>query len=67
MNNEKKIRQLIKALTPFAKMDREGEGTIAFDEVACQRGTASDLTILTSGDFRRAAEVIREVEDPGSR
>ncbi|KKL19332.1 hypothetical protein LCGC14_2466540 [marine sediment metagenome] len=66
MNNEKKIRQLVKALAPFAKMDRGGEDADLF-EVVCQRGTASDLTLLTSGDFRRATEVLHEIEDPGAR
>ena len=66
MNNEQKIRQLAKALAPFAKMDRGGESIDLF-EVACTRGTASDLTTLTSGDFRRATEVLQEIQDPGAR
>lgn len=48
---ERGIKTLSEALQPFAEMDREG-GDLS--EVACQRGTASDLTIITSADFRRA-------------
>jgi hypothetical protein len=44
-------------LLPFADMDREH---CDLNEVACTRGTASDITILTSANFRRAAEVFRE-------
>ena len=51
--------QLRSALLPFAEMDRENGD---LNEVACQRGTASDLTILTSADFRQAAVVIRETD-----
>lgn len=33
-------------------------------EVACMRGTASDLTLITSGDFRKAADALGdEFED----
>src|SRR5882672_9691489 len=40
------ITELREALVPFAAMDREG--TCDLSEVACERGTASDLTIITS-------------------
>jgi hypothetical protein len=53
------LEQLRSTLLPFAEMDRENGD---LNEVACQRGTASDLTILTSGDFRRAAVVFRETD-----
>lgn len=53
------LEQLRSALLPFAEMDRENGD---LNEVACQRGTASDLTILTSGDFRRAAVVFRKTD-----
>ena len=53
------LETLRSALLPFAEMDRENGD---LNEVACQRGTASDLTILTSGDFRRAAVVFRETD-----
>lgn len=62
MNAEQKVSKLLAALEPFARMDRTGRDVVSFDEVACQRGVASDLTILTSGDFRKAAQVIREVK-----
>jgi hypothetical protein len=53
------LKQLRSTLLPFAEMDRENGD---LNEVACQRGTASDLTILTSGDFRRAAVIFRETD-----
>ena len=53
------LEQLRSTLLPFAEMDRENGD---LNEVACQRGMASDLTILTSGDFRRAAVVFRETD-----
>jgi len=53
------LERLRSTLLPFAEMDRENGD---LNEVACQRGTASDLTILTSGDFRRAAVVFRETD-----
>ena len=46
---------LVAALRPFAEMDR---ADCNLNEVACRRGAASDLTIITSGDFRRAAEAL---------
>ena len=61
MDIEQKVHKLIGALEPFARMDREGRNIIGFEALACQRGIASDLTVLTSGDFRRAAEVLKEV------
>ncbi len=60
MNTEQEIHQLVKALEPFARMDRGGNQDL--QELACQRGTASDLTILTSADFRRAAEALQKVQ-----
>ena len=53
------VEQLRSTLLRFAEMDRENGD---LNEVACQRGTASDLTILTSGDFRRAAVIFRETD-----
>lgn len=43
--------RLKKALEPFAMMDRDG---CDLSEIACERGTASDRTVLTSRDFRLA-------------
>lgn len=57
------LQQLRSALLPFADMDREG---CDLTEIACQRGTASDITILTSADFRRAAEVLRDTDSTRS-
>jgi hypothetical protein len=59
MTDQRKIKRLVEALTPFARMDREGG--VDLEEVACQRGTASDLTIITSADFRKANEALDEV------
>lgn len=47
--------ELRMALEPFAAMHREGSDP---HELACQRGVASDMTVLTSGDFERAATVL---------
>jgi len=47
------------ALKVFAEMDRVGDD---LGELACQRGIASDMTILTSGDFRRAALALKKLE-----
>ena len=57
--DESNLETLRSTLLPFAEMDREN---CDLNEVACQRGTASDLTILTSSDFRRAAVVFRETD-----
>ncbi len=48
------IEEIIKIISPFAKMDREG---VDLSEVACQRGHSSDLTIIDSGNFREAKEL----------
>jgi hypothetical protein len=40
------------ALLPFSKMHRPG---CDLDELACQRGVASDKTVLFSEDFRNAS------------
>ena len=50
-----RVREMEKALRPFAEMDRPG---CDLKELACSRGIASDMTIITSKDFRRAAEVL---------
>ncbi len=62
MTDQEKINKLVEALEPFAQMDRDVEG-VNLQEVACQRGVASDLTLITSQDFRRAAEVLKEVKE----
>ena len=46
------IEHLRNALLPFARMDRPD---CNLNETASVRGTASDMTIITSGDFRNAA------------
>jgi len=60
MTDREKIKRLRRALKPFALMDREGE--VKADEVACWRGASSDVTIITSQDFRKAAETLAEVK-----
>lgn len=56
-----RIEQLEDALRPFAAMDRLD---CDLSKVACIRGTASDLTLITSGDFRKAADALGdEFED----
>jgi len=47
--------KLIEALMPFAAMHRDGSDE---DEMACQRGTASDATFLFSRDFEKASTLI---------
>lgn len=49
------INELIEALMPFAAMHRDGSDE---DEMACQRGTASDATFLFSRDFEKASTLI---------
>jgi hypothetical protein len=56
------VPKLTEALRPFATMHRIGSDP---SEVACQRGTASDLTIITSGDFQRAYEALPLKDDEG--
>lgn len=60
MTDQEKINKLVEALEPFSRMDREGDH-INLQELACQRGAASDLTIITSEDFRRAAKILKEI------
>ncbi len=62
MTDQERINKLVEALEPFAKMDRDVEG-VDLGEVACQRGVASDLTLIDSQDFRRASEVLKEVKE----
>lgn len=50
-----KVRE---ALLPFANMDRP---ECDLDLVASERGTACDRTIITSADFRRAAEALNSI------
>lgn len=53
------LERLKIALKPFADMDRDG---CRLDEIACKRGVASDMTIITSQDFRNAKTAIMEVD-----
>jgi hypothetical protein len=55
-DQEERIAELEKALKPFADMHRPGTDP---KELACSRGVASDMTILTSGDFERAASALK--------
>ena len=56
--------KMVNALRPFAAMSREGTDP---KEVAVTRGYASDMTIVTSGDFDRAAEVVEEFGQDGEQ
>ena len=48
--------ELVKrVLLPFAEMHRPG---CKEDELACQRGVASDMTIITALDFQQAARLL---------
>lgn len=49
-----------KALEPFALMHREGSDP---NEVACIRGVASDMTMITSGDFAEAARIVGDTKN----
>lgn len=55
------VVELRKALNPFAEMHRDG---CDLSEVACSRGVASDLTIITSKDFKRASDLIDAAKEP---
>jgi hypothetical protein len=61
--------ELVRALIPFAEMDRPGELRTSgpgsdenlqdvLENPSLIRGSSSDLTLLTNGDFRRAAKVL---------
>lgn len=52
---DQELLRIIRVLRPFAEMDREG---CELDEQTCARGTASDLTILTSRNFRHARTLL---------
>lgn len=56
---EAKLSAARGALRPFADMDREG---CDLREQACERGVGSDMTILTSQDFRKAKEALNLLE-----
>lgn len=50
------VDELRAALAPFALMHREDSDP---KEHACVRGVASDMTVITSGDFERAASAFK--------
>lgn len=50
-----RLEEARKALLPFARMHRKDSDP---KEVACSRGAASDMTMITSGDFAEAARVL---------
>jgi hypothetical protein len=52
--------RLLKALRPFAAMDRGG--VVKEHEVVLKRGTASDMTLVASQDFRNAQVAVIEAE-----
>ena len=55
----KLLNEVIRVLEPFAQMDRE-EGNLK--EVDCQRGYASDLTIIDSQNFREANKLLEKIK-----
>jgi hypothetical protein len=55
--------RLREALGPFAEMDRE-ESSYPDDYLVLQRGIASDLTMITERDFRRAAKALSTPPPP---
>ena len=57
--DERRIKELEEALQPFAWMHRSGTDP---NELACIRGTASDMTMLPSGDFARAATLLENLD-----
>ena len=58
------VARLRKALQPFADMHRECDlRDQELDRVVCQRGVASDLTMLTNRSFANANDALKsEVE-----
>lgn len=54
---KRRNEELIKALKPFAAMHREG---CLLTEVACIRGVASDMTMITSEDFANAYNALKK-------
>lgn len=53
------VKALREALKPFASMHRDGSDP---KELACVRGVASDMTVITSGDFERADAALRSTD-----
>jgi len=53
--HRKQIRELEDALRPFALMYRAGDEDNK--ELACQRGVASDMTVITNEDWAKAYQV----------
>lgn len=62
-SGERELTTLREALEPFAAMDRT---TCDLKEYACVRGIASDMTVITSGDFRNAAKVLEALSSKSS-
>jgi len=60
--NDTLLGHATRALQPFADMDRE---ECDLTEVACERGVASDLTIITSRDFREARLTLEKLSTNG--
>jgi len=59
------VDEILSVLRPFAEMDREDTERlkIDMDELACSRGIASDMTIITSNDFRKAKELYYRMQE----
>lgn len=53
-------QRVFKVLRPFALMERIGSDP---EELACVRGTASDMTVLTSGNFHEIFDLLENVAE----
>lgn len=56
------LAELKVALQPFAQMRREGDELLV-SEVACQRGTAEDMSLITSSDFHYAYKAYMRLKE----
>lgn len=56
------VNEVIDILKPFAEMARDGDSKRT-RELACERGYASDKTILVSADFAAAKELRNRLLD----
>jgi hypothetical protein len=62
-----RITELETALEPFAAMYREGDEGERSPELACQRGCASDMTVIHNSDWVRAKRALRPEKESDER
>ena len=55
------VDEVLDVLRPFEEMDRTYNNNL--DEIACTRGCSSDMTIITSNDFRKAKELCDRLKE----